>query len=399
MVLSKSVNLGKAVLLLLVILIAMPCYAQYTDFRILEELKGNEPAPRAILWSTKKKIALVHYKDQHTVVCEKVHLDDEWWVKEIKRESIVFGKDSDKRYVELYIDPSKRPNKINHGWSFFGLPITIWESLELLAEGFGKNVVMHSFCTGAVTPQLHAQSMNEFLTRTMPEHHRSRMDGNTLYVYPSVPPNESWTSILNRTRKFNHKALAIRYPNLEKKGNVKYVGDDIQYVLRVISLGGETPITFPKDMHFSVYACYKDVPFSKILCDIVYTNQCIIAEREFGLEVIPWPGKPAIQKRKENYCSCQPTLFPLIQENVITADPDRYDEVSGSGPYPPPLIADPRFMPAVVADKCMALSQEGSSHPVVVQPGYQGKSFDKAPADINYKYQSLPLPPMKGKDK
>ena len=122
MVLSKSVNLGKAVLLLLVILIAMPCYAQYTDFRILEELKGNEPAPRAILWSTKKKIALVHYKDQHTVVCEKVHLDDEWWVKEIKRESIVFGKDSDKRYVELYIDPSKRPNKINHGWSFFGLP-------------------------------------------------------------------------------------------------------------------------------------------------------------------------------------------------------------------------------------------------------------------------------------
>lgn len=395
MVLSKSGNTLHRLLLLLALLMAVPGYAQYTDFRIIEELKGGEPMPRAILWNQKKRTALIHYKDEHMIVHDGFHLDKDWLVKEIRRESIVFGNNLEKRFIELYLDPAKRPNRVHHNWSFYGLPITIWEAMELLADGFNKNVVMHSLCGGAVTPRIHGQSMMEMVNRVIPECHRPRMEGDTLYVFPVETPGESWTNILRRTRRYNYKGLTIRYPDLAEKGTVRYAGEDIQYVLRVISLGGKTPITFPKDLHFSVYACYKNVPFSRILTDIVYSNQCVIVEREWGLEVVPWLIRADRSTSEQRVFA---SLQKKVPENTYTADPEKIDQVTGSGPYPPPLLADPLFVPSIVRVQCASISHKMGLHPVVIQPGYVDKGYNKKPTEVNYKQLNLPeMPSSKGK--
>lgn len=393
----KSVKNIHRIMMLLVVLTAMPLYGQYTDFRIIEELKGGEPQPRAILWNKKMRIALVHYKDQHIMVRDGFYIDKDWLVKEIKRESIVFGNNIEKRFIEIYLDPASRPRKFHHNWSFYGLPVSIWEAIELLAAGFNKNAVMHGFCSGAVTPKIHGSSIMEILGKVIPEGHRPRLDGDTLYVFPVVTPGESWSHILNRTIKFNDKALTIRFPDLAAKGNVKYIGEDIQYVLRVIALGSKTPITYPKDLHFPVYACYKDAAFAKILSDIVYTNQCIIAEREFGIEIIPWFGHSVHRIQCSTCCSNAQVSKP--SKNTYTANYERYDKNMGAGPYPPPMMADPTFVPNVVRDRCISINKRAvGSHTVVVQPGYQNRTELNGSDGMNLRLPNLPyLPVYEGK--
>ena len=364
---SKQIKTTLIALFIIAVFMAVPaCFAQYDNFRLIEPRKGDEPQPRAVLWSHDKSVALIHYRDEHIIAINDVKLDNEWRIKELKRESIVFGRTSEKRYIEYYIDPTKRPQKSYGTWSFYGLPITLWEMIQLLTDGFGYNAVMHNLCTGAVVPKHNGSNFKELLYNMLPQYTSARLDGDTLYVFPTNPPNEKWIDVLNRKRRFSHKALSIRFPGLANKGIITSVGYDIQYVLRVISLGGEVPISFPKDMHFAVYANFKKVPFSKILCDIVYTNQCIVVEREAGLEVIPWPGKPE-RPEKQNVKVREPVPLPPLRNDLITVDPVYYDEKSGSGPYPPPLVADPRVAPSVVYGPMGFFSDE-KGHPIVVQP-------------------------------
>ncbi len=346
--------------------ISTTSFAQYTNFRLIEPREGNEPQPRAILWSKDKARALIHYNDEHINVVDGVRIDKEWRVKEIKHESIVFGRVSEKRYIEYYIDPSKRPQKKYGTWSFYGLPITIWQAVQILCDGFEYNAVMHNLCSGAVVPHHNGENFKELLYSLLPQHNSARLDGDTLYIFPTNPPIEKWTDILNRRRKFNHKILSIRFPSLEKEGVITSAGYDIQYILRVISLGGEVPISFPKNLHFNVYANYKKVPFSKILCDIVYTNQCIIIEREDGLEVIPWL-EGINQPNTNNMVNKDYVPLYDLNNDFVTSNPMYSDEKSGSGPYPPPLLADPKIVPAVVAEPT-GLIKDINGHPFVVQP-------------------------------
>ena len=190
---TKQAKLIIKVLFVIAVFMAVPaCFAQYDNYRIIEPRKSNDPQPRAILASHDKSVALIHYKDEHIIVINDVRLDNEWRVKELKRESIIFGKASEKRYIEYYIDPTKRPQKAYGIWSFYGLPITVWEMVQLLTDGFGYNAVMHNLCTGAVVPKHNGAGFKELLYNLLPAYNSARLDGDTLYVFPTNPPIEKW---------------------------------------------------------------------------------------------------------------------------------------------------------------------------------------------------------------
>ena len=269
----------------------MPAYAQYTCYKTVEQRNGDEPLPRAILWGGLGKAhALIHYRDQHLNVVDDLRLDKEWRIKQINRDSILFARYSEKRYVEYKLESQERP-KYHNDWSFYGLPITTWEAMELLADAFGHNAVMHNLACGAAKLGVHDTNAMNLLYKILPPRLRARLDGDTMYVLPiDCADGESWTAPLTRKRKYNYKALEIMYPSLKEKGILVSRGDDIQYVLRTISTGGKVPISFPKDLHFAVYCTFNKVSFSKILSDIVLINQCSIIEREKGIEIIRWPG-------------------------------------------------------------------------------------------------------------
>ncbi len=363
---QKRIQTNKILILLFFLLVfAKVSFGQYANFRLIEPREGNEPLPKAIAWAKGKAHALIFYKDDRINAVEKAHLDNEWSVKEIKRESIIFGRTSQKRFIEYYINSDKRPNKRYSSCSFFCSPITLWEAVHLLCDAFEFNCVMHNVCGGSVSVQRNAESFYGLLNVIIPTGVITRLEGNTLFVLPLNIPNEKPQAILDRRRKFNYKMLSMRFPGLEKEGTVISVGNDIQYVLRVISLGGKVPISFPKDLHFSVYSNYKKVPFHKILCDIVYTNQCVIVERERGLEIIPWPANQYPVNNNVYGCDGYPPLPPL--KDLITVDPEYIDLKSGSGPYPPPLIDDPTIGPAPVV-RSMGYFSDENGHPIVVQP-------------------------------
>ena len=366
--------------LFLTLIISSNLSAQYTNFRLIEPREGDEPQPRAIVWSKDKHEALIHYNDEQIVAVDDVRLDKEWKIKEIKRESIIFGRTSQKRYIEYYVYPSKRPNKRYSSCSFFSLPISLFEALHLLTDAFNYDVVMHNLCGGSVTIQRNEESFHSLLNDIIPAGNFARVENGTLYVIPLNAPNEKSKDIMERRRAFNHKALAIRFPGLDKKGTVFSKGYDIQYILRVIALGGQVPISFPKDLHFTVYANFKKVPFSKILSDIVYANQCIIVEREAGLEIIPWQLNQ-YNAYNSSINPNEPLCLPPLNQIFVTADPNRIDEKSGSGPYPPPLIGNPNFAPAPTLRSMGYFSDEGG-HPIVIQP-YPASSlgFGEHPGD------------------
>jgi len=287
-------------------------------------IKGDEPRIRAILYHSDNPRALLYYKNQRHHVVGKMRIDDEWLIEEIRRESILFKKSSTKTFAEIYLNAPKRAR--NHrDWSFFGHPVALWEAIELLAHGFGYHALMHFQAGGPVVPGNHADSLKNMLRKVLPPHHRFAIVGPLLMVLPVQPSGEEWTEVLARINKASPGLLTMRYPGLNKPGVIISRGDDIQFILRKISLGGKVPIQFPRDLHFPVYATFRNVPFAQILANTVYLNQCIIIEREEGLEITPWP-RQILQRRP--YAD-----YPLLQ--ALPSEPQ-----DGSGPTPPPIVPE-----------------------------------------------------------
>lgn len=299
-------------------LFAVAVSAQYSV------VKGNEPRIRAILYHRDNPRALIYYQNMRHHVIEKMRLDDEWTIEEIRRESVLFKKSSTRTFAEIFMNPPKRA-RYHYGWSFFGHPLALWEALELLAHGFGYQALMHFQAGGPVVPGNHADSLKSLLRKVLPPHHRFVIEGPLLMVLPVQPSGEEWTTVLARRKKSSPGLLTLRYPGLNKPGIIISRGDDIQFILRKISLGGKVPIQFPRDLHFPVYATFRQVPFAQILSNIVYLNQCIIIEREEGLEVTPWP-RQILQRRP--YAD-----YPLLE--TLPSEPQ-----AGTGPTPPPLVSE-----------------------------------------------------------
>ncbi|PKL50980.1 MAG: hypothetical protein CVV42_01375 [Candidatus Riflebacteria bacterium HGW-Riflebacteria-2] len=299
-------------------LFVLPLKAQYSV------IKGDEPKIRAILYYKDNPRALVYYKNQRHHVIAKMRLDEEWYIEEIRRESILFKKSSTQTFAEIYMNAPKQARR-HLDWSFFGHPVAMWEAIELLAHGFGYHAIMHFQAGGPIVPGHHASSLKTMLHKVMPPHHRFVIDGPLLKILPVHPSGEAWTAVLERMKKSSPGLLTLRYPGLNTPGVINSRGDDIQFILRKISLGGKVPIQFPRDLHFPVYASFRNVPFAQILSNIVYLNQCILIEREEGLEVTPWP-RQILQRRP--YAD-----YPLIQS--MPSEPQE-----GSGPTPPPIIME-----------------------------------------------------------
>lgn len=287
-------------------------------------IKGDEPKIRAILYGKDNPRALIYYKNQRHHVISKMRLDEEWFIEEIRRESILFKKSSTKTFAEIYMNPPKQARR-HLDWSFFGHPLALWEAIELLTHGFGYHAVMHFQAGGPVVPGTHANSLKTMLRKVLPPNHRFVIDGPLLMVLPVHPSGEAWTAVIERMKKSSPGLLTLRYPGLNTPGIINSRGDDIQFILRKISLGGNVPIQFPRDLHFPVYATFRNVPFAQILSNIVYLNQCIIIEREEGLEVTPWP-RQILQRRP--YAD-----YPLIES--LPSEPQE-----GTGPTPPPVIME-----------------------------------------------------------
>ncbi len=285
-------------------------------------LQGDEPRIRAILFHKDNPRALIYHNNQRFHVVDQMRLDDEWYVEQIRRESILFKRTSTRTFAEIYLNHQQKV-KYHRDWSFFGHPVALWEAIELLAHGFGYQGIMHFQAGGAVVPGSHGNTIQKLLQKVLPPHHRFAIVGPLLIVLPVKPSGEEWTEVLQRMTKCVPELLTLRYPGLNKPGIVLSRGDDIQFILRKISLGGKVPIQFPRDLHFPVYASFRHVPFAQILAKIVYLNQCIIIEREEGIEVTPWP-RQILQRR------------PYPDYPLIKAMPSEPQE--GSGPQPPPLI-------------------------------------------------------------
>lgn len=287
-------------------------------------LRGDEPRIRAILYHKDNPRALIYYKDQRFHASDQTRLDEEWYVEEIRRESILFKRTSTRSFAEIFLNSPEKA-RFHREWSFYGHPIALWEALELLAHGFGYQAIMHFQAGGAVVPGNHGNTVSKLLQKVLPPHHRFAFAGPVLMVLPVQPSGEEWTAVLERMNQCTPERLSLRYPGLNKPGIILSRGDDIQFVLRKIALGGKVPIQFPRDLHFPVYASFRNIPFSQMLVKILYLNQCILIEREEGIEVTPWP-RQILQRRP--YAD-----FPLIK--ALPSEPQE-----GSGPFPPPVIKE-----------------------------------------------------------
>ncbi|RCK79754.1 MAG: hypothetical protein OZSIB_3908 [Candidatus Ozemobacter sibiricus] len=291
---------------------------------IMVRAQPGDPEVRAILFHERDARAWIYYQGQRLHVIPKMRIDAEWKVEEIRRESVLFYRSSTHSFIEMTLALPRQARR-HRGYSFFGHPIGLWEALELVSRGFGFHAVMHFQAGGTVVPCHHAESLERMLLKILPPHHRFALAGPVLLVLPVRPAAEPWTEVLARMRKTDPEALTIRFPGLKKPGSLVSRGDDIQFVLRQIALGGETPLQFPKDLHFPVYASFKDVPFCQILTKVVYLNQCFLIEREDGLEIQPFPRQ------------IQPVLTPPVPD-LLQAGPQ--EPQMGWGPQPP-LPTDP----------------------------------------------------------
>lgn len=316
MLFSRLLKKSALAALLLTLASIAPSMAQYL------EPDSREPRIRAILYRKDNARALIYHDEQRFVVSDQTRLDDEWYVKEIKRESILFKRTSTHSFVELSL---KTPQKarFHRDTSFYGHPIALWEALELLAGAFEYQAIMHFQAGGAVVPGDHGHSLSKLLQKVIPPHHRFTTDKNMVTVLPVYPSGEAWTEVIGRMKLCVPERLAIRYRGLDKPGIILSRGDDIQFILRKISLGGKVPIQFPRDLHFPVYASFRNLTFAQMLVKIVYLNQCIIIEREEGIEITPWP-RQILQHR------------PYADFPALKAAPSEPQE--GSGPMPPPII-------------------------------------------------------------
>ncbi|MGM0600382.1 MAG: hypothetical protein ACQETH_11285 [Candidatus Rifleibacteriota bacterium] len=298
---------------MLLVVAPTTCYAAYGTS------EQNIPQIKAILYGPKNSRALIYHKGRRFHAYDEMRLDDEWYLKKIRRESILFKRKSLSTFKEVFLNPPKK-SKFHREWSFFGHPIALWHAIELLAHGFGYQAIMHFQAGGSVVPAHHGGTISKLLYKIIPPHHRFKTEGPVLMVLPVKPAGEEWTEVIQRMKKCVPERLTIRYPGLNKSGILFSQGDDIQFVLRKISLGGKTPIQFPRDLHFPVYCTFKNIPFSQMLQKIVYLNQCIIIERAEGLEITPWP-RQILQRR------------PFPDYPLIKVDP--YEPQAGTGPQPP----------------------------------------------------------------
>lgn len=304
--------------LLVMLLTNTPSHGQYSV------LQSEEPRLRAILYHPNNPRALVYYNSQRFHAVAHTRIDAEWYIEEIRRESVLFKRTSTRSFAEIFLNAPQKA-RFHKDSSFYGHPVALWEAIELLAQGFGYQAVMHFQAGGAILPAHHGNTIGKLLKKILPPHHRFDFDGPVLMVLPVKPSGEEWTEVLQRMRLCVPDRLAMRYPGLNKQGVILSRGDDIQFVLRKISLGGKVPIQFPRDLHFPVYATFRNIPFSQMLAKILYLNQCILIEREEGLEVTPWP-RQILQRRP--YAD-----FPHLKSLPI--EPQK-----GSGPMPPPLITE-----------------------------------------------------------
>lgn len=282
----------------------------------------REPVVEALLYGPAKARAWIRYNGERFHALAGTRLDSEWSVEEIRRESVLFRRTSTRSFIEMPIAmPKKRP-PYHHGWSLIALPTGLWEVLELLTAGFGHHVVMHHRAGGTITPCIHGTVLEQMLLKIMPRHHRFAFAGSVLLVLPAEAGGESWAAILARLREQRPEQLTIGFGGLKKPGTLLSRGDDIQLVLRQIALGGETPIQFPKGLHFPVYASFRNVPFCQILTKILYLNQCSIIVRMDQLEIAPitrgLPGLDAMM------------VGPFVSE------PDGGPSAPGQAALPPP---------------------------------------------------------------
>jgi len=294
----------------------------FADYR---QSQTGEPSVRAILYGAKEKRAWIYHQGQRFHVVPGMHIDSEWTVEEIRRESVLFRKTSTRDFVEMKVLSSK-PARFHRFWSFVGQPLALWETLEILTLGFGFNAVMHYQAGGPVVPAHHADSLEGMLLKALPSHHRFAFVGPILLVLPVHPAAENWTNVIARLKQFDPQTLTIRYPGLSKPGTLLARGSDVQFVMKQIALGGKVPIQFPRDLHFPVYATFRDIPFCQILVKTLYLNQCFIIEREEGLEVQPWPRQ------------VQPILIAPIPQ-MISVGP--FEPQPGWGPTVPPEMQPP----------------------------------------------------------
>lgn len=305
--------------------------------------QAGDPVVETILYGPSEARAWIRHNGERFHALAGTRLDNEWRVEEIRRESVLLKRTSTRTFVDMPVSLSKRP-PFHKGWSLLGLPSGLWETLELLAAGFGHHVVMHHSAGATIAPCVHGTVLEQMLLKIMPRHHRFALTGPVLLVLPVDPGGESWTSVLKRLQEQRPEKLVESFRGLNKSGTLLSRGDDIQLVLRRISLGGETAIRFPENVHFPVYASFRNAPFSQMLTKIVYLNQCSIIVRTDHLEIAPPSGKVAAA----NVIPAAPLVStpnfgpsePAYDAPVIEQHPDG---TLSPGVYPPP--AAPGWQP------------------------------------------------------
>lgn len=290
--------------------------AASADYRRQSE---NDPFVRAILWGTHTARALVQLHDEPFHVVPGTTLDRTWYVSEVRRRSVLFRNRKTGTFVEAPLVTREQP-RFNRLTSFWSHEIPLWDAVEMAAMGYRYNVIMHYETGGSVKPQCHADSLERMLAKFMPSHVRFSIVGPILIVLPQRIYEENWREILARVKEVDPDAGAQRYSGLMQSGTLHSRGDDIQYVLRQISLGSGVPIYFPSTLHFPVFAAFKDMPFHHILSMIAIVNQCVLFDRSEGIEIQPLAQTKA--------------LFPNSQLPImLMVGP--WEPQPGSGPHPP----------------------------------------------------------------
>ena len=324
---SSSVVLFSGRLLQALFLVLFLTAAGMVEAQDYRRGQPGDPVVRAIMVGPRGQRAWIDYKGERIHAVPGTALDRDLVVDEIRRESVICKRKSDRRFLMIPVNAAFRP-RYHRDWSLWGDALSLWEALELVAYGFGLNVVMHHRSGGGVVPRAHGDSIEHMLGKLMPPHHRYAVIGPVVAVLPIQAGSVNYNKLLHRFRVESAERLILRFPDLARPGTLISRGDDFQFVMRQIALGSRTPISFPKNLHFPVYAAMRVVPYFQILAAIGYLNGLRLIEREQGVELQPWPdaAPPGWQP--------QPGLpLPFLTSDMITAEP--LEPQTGYGPQPP----------------------------------------------------------------
>ena len=294
---------------------------------------SGRPVVRAIVWGPFGPRAWIDHNGERIHAIRGTRLDRELVVDEIRRETVICKRKTAPRFVMLSVDTPIR-SRYHRDWSIWGRALSLWEALELVAYGFGHNVVMHHRAGATVIPRAHADNLKNMLGRLVPAHHRYAITGSVISVLPVQPGTANWKRLLQRSRVESAERLILRFPDLARPGTLVSRGDDIQVVLRRIALGGRTPISFPSTLHFPVYAALRVMPYFQILANIAYINGMMLIERENGIEMAPWPEFTPTPGQ-----AFPGPSMPLPGTPMITAEAE--EPQTGFGPLSPGLHPAP----------------------------------------------------------